>query len=392
MKILYQLEPYLFVVLLGAPFISIVGVSFGVALAWFFFLVHLFRGELTLRRPWVYGYLLYFLSLFLSTLLSPDPSLSFRYLLKEWRVGVLFWSATGIFFSAVQRGFPWVVFAMGFSLLGGIVDLLPIEIPSWLIPQPSNPDPNRSASFLKMATTLGGVSMLGLFLPFLFPLSPILRTVTFLFAFLLLLISGTRGAWAGALLGIWITLKGKGIPLRHLIVFSLLFANFLIVFPPTRKRLEILRQGVSHETSLTQRFILYRYAWEMGHKTVLGVGPGRFTPIAKEMAEKDGNTKNLRTYVHAHNLFLHTLAEGGWITLLSLLIFLGTLFYSFLKGSEEGRWIGVGVLTAFLIEGLTELNLRDGEVACIFYFLLGSILYLSQKGLKKEIRNGEKGL
>jgi len=149
-------------------------------------------------------------------------------------------------------------------------------------------------------------------------------------AFLLIILSGTRGIWLASLAGLVCALYFKKFRL-HLLTFYLLFiAAFGIIISPqfhlggdarllSRRLSSILDSG---ETSNTQRLEIWKKSLaSIAKHPVLGVGVGNFPVVLNQDVSK------AKAGSSAHNLYLHIAAEMGIPALIFVLIF----FYRFLQ-------------------------------------------------------------
>jgi len=149
-------------------------------------------------------------------------------------------------------------------------------------------------------------------------------------AFLLIILSGTRGIWLASLVALAGALYLKKFRM-HLLVFYLLFiAAFGIILSPQfhlggdakllSKRLSsILDSG---ETSNTQRLAIWKKSLaSIARHPLLGVGIGNFPVVL------DQDVSKAKAGSSAHNLYLHIAAEMGIPALILALMF----FYRFLR-------------------------------------------------------------
>ena len=83
---------------------------------------------------------------------------------------------------------------------------------------------------------------------------------------------------------------------------------------------------------------------------------------------------------HAHNSYLQILVLHGFFGLIALLavFFRGLLTYIRNRGNVYS-YMGIFVMLVFMLEGLSENNFSDSEVAMLFWFITGLCLNMSYK-------------
>ena len=114
--------------------------------------------------------------------------------------------------------------------------------------------------------------------------------------------------------------------------------------------------------SVDERFEMWRAAWRMARRHPWwGVGFGGYAAAAHRLARAGLAPPFVAAYEHPHNDLLDALASGGIVGLAVLLLLYGvplTIFVRALRDPDpEARaagWIGVLVVTGFLVFGLTE--------------------------------------
>ncbi len=95
-----------------------------------------------------------------------------------------------------------------------------------------------------------------------------------------------------------------------------------------------------------------------------GIGPHTFnnTALNPLYVERTQQGIKFEAFYHAHNIFLNTLAEGGIVVGILLLVLIAAAMYGcyvVLKDNRENQfgWIAVALLTVFLVVGLFENTL-----------------------------------
>lgn len=116
------------------------------------------------------------------------------------------------------------------------------------------------------------------------------------------------------------------------------------------------------------RWILWGVALDVFQDhPALGVGPGRYGAAFNTYyaGELDGQ----RSWSSAHNIFLHQLAERGFIGFLALCAALGGLLWSVWRRAcrDPGPWPlwGVSAVGAFILMNLTETAFQNEQIAAL---------------------------
>ena len=367
-----SVEPWAAGALLAACVLGIAPINIGLGFGLAFLLAHLaIDGMPTVHgRAWLFGVIVFVGGHALASLLSPEVAVSLRHLAKDWRLVALFWGATGVL-SRDPRVFVLLLVAMCINSLWGIAGIF-----GWI--DDGNYGPFRTGSLLGQPMTLGGVASLIIFLPDLARMNRRVGTAIWMLAALLLLASGSRGAWGGSIVGlvVWALLGRPRIPA---LVGAAVLAIGAALLPATRGRLSALQTGYnSGSGSLGRRVDLWQAAWQMGLEHPTGVGPGRFSRTVEAWLPP-GRTG---AKVHAHNTPLHLWAEQGILGLLGYVELFGGLAISMFGRGRERAAVGMGLVAAMVVAGMTELNLYDGEVGVLFFLLAGQALWRSGSGLQ----------
>ncbi|UOD33903.1 O-antigen ligase family protein [Deferribacteraceae bacterium V6Fe1] len=83
---------------------------------------------------------------------------------------------------------------------------------------------------------------------------------------------------------------------------------------------------------------------------------------------------------HSHNSYLTLAIYHGIPALVILMTILGTLLYRFYKSDDQfTKLAGIGVIVAYMLDGLTENNFGDTEVLMLFCFIVGALYSKSGK-------------
>lgn len=181
----------------------------------------------------------------------------------------------------------------------------------------------------------------------------------FLIACLAFIFNGTRGAWMATLVSILFLLFLQMQNRRHMFMMILavgvVLGGIFQAVPSFQQRVQSIANP--QEQSNVERRLLWQSAWNMFEDHPLtGVGMANFKqnyqehyilPEAKE--PKLG---------HAHNNFMHVLAENGILGLGALIVFWGYLFILGVTGWRNQRnpafLLILAVLLGTVLHGLTE--------------------------------------
>lgn len=183
------------------------------------------------------------------------------------------------------------------------------------------------------------------------------------------------------------------------------FAGLIIYNPPN-----VVKKFISHHNYYkgqnTPREKLWNTAFHAWKKEpVFGVGFGNYKIITPKKMQKwyehtniDTNNKEHFMYSpHSHNRFIGTLAEGGIIGFISLLILLGAITYSLLKTIKRSfkntedmfYWlIGANTLITVSLVGLfnTTLHHEHGLLAMLLFGICFNYLDSAPKKEQLQIR------
>lgn len=210
-----------------------------------------------------------------------------------------------------------------------------------------------------------------------------LYTVLVILTMIALVFNGTRGAW----IAIIITFLSYLIMhirrnQKTVLICSLLFCLFGFIFwqIPFLNSRAMSISDMSYQSN-SERMLIWKSAQQMFFDhPIVGVGLGHFenfyltsyiSPLAKEQVG------------HAHNNFLHMLAETGFIGFTGFVVmFAYILYHNYLKYSRAGDiWNGAlfFVTLALLLQGLTEFNFGDSAVIRMYWFMVGLVYCSANK-------------
>ncbi|HYH03907.1 MAG TPA: O-antigen ligase family protein [Bacillota bacterium] len=217
--------------------------------------------------------------------------------------------------------------------------------------------------------------------------------LTFL-SFVALLFNGTRGAWLAILVTLIVygLLKIKEKPRVFLYCICFIFLSGLIIYNvPTIKARFYSIGDLESNSSNRERVLIWKSALQMFHDHPLtGVGAGNFGAVyQKQYISPHAVHPDLN---HAHNNFLHTLAETGVIGFSGFLVLFGYLVFYFYKAyrrNNNNYWglIGLLIVLVWLLHGLTEYNLGSSIIMRLFWVLMGIVLtqLKSDSGMVEQV-------
>jgi O-antigen ligase len=225
---------------------------------------------------------------------------------------------------------------------------------------------------------------------------------------LALIASGTRGAWIGTILTmfvyIWIYYK-RG-ELKSFLRFIGLFASAIIIsmnfveLSSVENRVSQAKQQAENwlsnnkdvNSSVGERLDMWNASLQQvnTHLPLTGFGYRNITPIIAKQAEKQMQLQ-FSQYNHVHNTYLnHLLSEGvfGLIAILALLLVPLKIFVANVKSKKTNEpivaSIGVVLMVSFSLFGVTN-NLFGDIFINAFYILFLAILLplVSHNSIKK---------
>lgn len=204
----------------------------------------------------------------------------------------------------------------------------------------------------------------------------------------------TRGAWLAFLLGILLLLVVRK-KWMHIIFCMMIIlaagAVTVLAFPQSPASVAIRstiapfednsdRVGVSNY----HRLYMWKASVEMAlDHPLVGVGPKRFQEEYEKYRDKNVDERILREkQSHAHSIYFDALAQTGFVGLICLLIFIGSLFRAlitryrdtnadFEKALVMGAFIAV---ICFCIGGLTHQSFHRTMVTLNLSFIIGLAL------------------
>ena len=214
--------------------------------------------------------------------------------------------------------------------------------------------------------------------------------VTAVFAFFLLILSGTRGGWL-AFLGtaVLYALCDKNYRKRAFVaVSSLLVVLFLAALALPSFQARLLTMTDPSYQSNSERILMWQSAADIiGDYPVTGVGLDEFgfayntkyiSPLARERAESP--EKYWTGHGHPHNNFLKMFSEGGILGLSAFLLLHGYFLWRYIRLWRQERHAfpygltAILVLTALVLEGMTDTNMNQVPIMREYWLLAGILL------------------
>ncbi|NCD09010.1 MAG: O-antigen ligase family protein [Negativicutes bacterium] len=197
-----------------------------------------------------------------------------------------------------------------------------------------------------------------------------------------LLLNQTRGAWL-ALLLVFAYVFFQSFQFnrkRAIYITTLLLLVIMAAFqtPTLQSRLGSITDKSMHGN---ERIILWESSLQMfnDHK-IFGIGLGQFGKVYNDRSLGYKHPDAREQLNHAHNNFLHMLAENGIIGFIGFI----TMFAYFLQKSYKGvryrhnpySLMLLGMIGALLLQGFTEYNFGNSALMKTFWLLFGVLLFL----------------
>ena len=201
-----------------------------------------------------------------------------------------------------------------------------------------------------------------------------------------LLLNQTRGAWLAVFLVlllislIYIPAASKKTIILLLTVFCVAGTMFLQV-PALKARLESITD--TQIQSNTERILLWESSLKMfeDHK-FLGIGFGQYSKTYNNISLGYKSPQAKEVLEHAHNNFIHMLAENGLVGFLGFVYMLGYFVWQSLKEWRYTRnpydLMIIGMILALLAQGMTEYNFGNSALIKTFWLFFGCLLALKE--------------
>ncbi|HTA75887.1 MAG TPA: O-antigen ligase family protein [bacterium] len=210
--------------------------------------------------------------------------------------------------------------------------------------------------------------------------------------FLALILTQTRGAWLGVLVG-FILLTWRFNKKWLWFGLALFVISFLVAPQEFQKRLESI--GSVHLVYNEKHEVIGAnqprpLIWIAGLRIIkdhpMGVGQGNIEDIYPQYRiDAPGNDTDVP---HLHDNFLQILAQNGWLGLVSYLFWIFAFYWEtlhFRPSSEEAglwNWMLLCVFSSILVWGLTEYTFSH-QFMNIQFFFMGMVVLLWEKHSKK---------
>lgn len=201
----------------------------------------------------------------------------------------------------------------------------------------------------------------------------------------LLILTGARAVfWVNTFLVIsspFLFFKNKKCMLCSILIFLLLIS---VVYRTAYKDRFITSViNFKQDSSFLERYPIWFAAFYcFKEKPLLGIGFDRFRSCYRDnyllFLKKYPHWPHIKNTNHAHNFFLHFLAETGILGLLVMLIIWGLASYYAFKKSEYMfiSFILIGSLGGFML----NMNFYIREISILIMFIIGWIFSVEEKG------------
>lgn len=349
--------------------ISLSQISWGLGVLFWIGKVALTRSWKEVKLPLLVPILIFILACCLAVVLAPFPETSYKPLKKLLQFLVFFWVVNNVRDVKLRDNLILIVIGMGcLAALNGFYQAWTQEISL----------KNRIDGTLSTYMTFAGLLMIvGLFAlgRYLFRLNKEGWVLTaFVFMTVCLLLTLTRQAWFGWVIGSTILLFCW----KRLFVFAIPIVVILVLFfPPAPVKNRIQSMVNLEDASLQIRMSLWRGGWEIFKDyPVTGCGFKCVDVVHRQYPDPG---KYLGRFKGLHNNLLQLAVDTGVLGLGAWLsIWMGFFMALWKKNSAMGkghpdRWIvmaSVGAVAGFLAGGLFEVNFYDSEVVTLLYFVM----------------------
>ncbi len=192
--------------------------------------------------------------------------------------------------------------------------------------------------------------------------------------------TGTRGALlsfsVSAIIAIVVRFKTKGVVIALFLIMAIVAVVFLTSIGD---RFTDIFSGFSDPTtSHGWRIVLWTNSFTLlSEYPIFGVGPDGYEALIRELVVSIGSLPT----GHAHNSFIQQLTMYGVLGFLALMYFYGKILLKLAKNILTNRYafIGFFVTMTYFLEGLTEDNFGDSEVAIFHTIILGIALIATER-------------
>lgn len=203
-----------------------------------------------------------------------------------------------------------------------------------------------------------------------------------------LLFNGTRGAWLGVAIVIFLLLLYYLIQCKKMAIFILCAFLFMGVGLSQYQPLVNRIYSITDTKANSERFLMWNSAFQMfKDHPIVGVGLGQY----KDNYQQKYISPNAKEpkLEHAHNNFMQMLAENGLIGFSGFLIliscFIGYSFNRFWKEKNPYALMMCTSTLALVLQGLTEYNFGNSAVMKSFWLVQGCLFVLSHTREKQNL-------
>lgn len=205
-----------------------------------------------------------------------------------------------------------------------------------------------------------------------------------------LLLTFTRNAWLGTLLGVgaWLVLVGR----RRLLLLGMLLALLLFLLPGPFQRRVLDGFDLTDTTTRTRLELLMTGSRMISDHPLTGVGP-RMVP---RLADRYRSNREFPDwlYQHLHNSPLQIAAETGFLGVAAWIALWVFLIFDLRRMARWSQFLeppspmttylclnGICVVIAFLGAGLLEYNYGDSELVTLLMFFM-TAPYVHSEGIQ----------
>lgn len=199
-------------------------------------------------------------------------------------------------------------------------------------------------------------------------------------AYFCLFFTFSRGAWLAMLISVVALFLFYRQKKTILLVLVLIALVSLPEYSHIMSRMNIYL--FNQDSSSTYRILIWKGAWKIiEHNWLVGVGLGNFSSALAHYLP----VKSFQVF-HAHNTYLHILAETGIIGFLASAIFFGSTvaaaYHTYAaSANQEVANLGLGILVAMLglmVHGVVDATLFAPQLTVFFWILAGLVRNLGQ--------------
>ena len=320
------------------------------------------------------GFFLFFLLMIvaetISTFAGIDPERSMKGFTTWWVL--LYLPAIYIVFQGRDRVkyFVYVFLGAVIASVYGVYELL-------------NGDVRRADGFFSHALTYGNVIALVAIAAFGVLLYRLYETknhfyitsVTLVLTIVALLVSGSRGPILAFIITAFMVFifrfKVKGFITGILLLIILVSVAYKV--PHIQQRFTNIADNAKVTTSsVGTRLVL----WEASSRAIMlrpffGYGKNNFRDNIGEFIDVPTSSR-----AHAHNSYIQYTYLHGFFGLFAMLGFLGSILWEIKRKMRDNPFmkVAMSVIVVFMLEGLTENNFTDSEVAIMCFSLVGMML------------------